>query len=541
MVSQRNERGLVVDLFAGGGGASLGLERAGFPPDLAVNHDPTAIAMHRANHPNCKHITCNIYEVDPVKATGGRPVYILWASPDCKHFSKAKGSALKDRNIRALAWTVWKWARRVKPRIICVENVEEFQEWGPLIDGKPDESRKGLTFRSWVNAFRRLGYVIEWREMKACDYGAPTSRKRFFLIARRDGQEIKWPEPTHGPGLIPHRTAAECIDFSLPCPSIFLTKKEAKRLGLNVKRPLAEKTMARIARGIKKFVLDNPNPFIIGIDHQSGNHVRPVDEPLSTITTKQRHALISPHYITYYGQKRENDFRGGSVEGPLPTQTTENRFALVEAFLARHFGQSVGSTLFDPAPTIMSNGGGKSALITAYMAQHNGGATGHGCDEPLSTITSRGTQQQLVTSNLLKLRGTCRHGQQLDLPFPTITAGGTHVGEVRSFLLKYYGTGEGQNIDDPIHTIRTKSMYGLVYVHGEPYQIIDIGMRMLTAEELFLAQGFPETYIIDPIINGKPLTKTDQVKLCGNSVPPQFVEALISANCVETDELRMAG
>ena len=480
-----NEHDLIIDLFAGGGGASLGMEMAGLRVDIAVNHDPEALAVHRANHPDAVHFQEDVWNIDPLAATRGQPVYLLWASPDCKHFSKAKGASLVDRNIRSLAWVVIQWAKYAKPTIICLENVEEFQTWGPVIDGKPDPKRKGLTFNAWTRALKRYGYRVDWRVLSACDYGSPTIRKRMFLVARRDGLPIIWPESTHGPGLTPYRTAAECIDFSLPCPSIFERK-----------RPLAENTMRRIARGIQKFVIDNPAPFI----------------------------------LTYYGPKRTDDFRGLTLDKPLPTQTTENRFGLVTPFISRYFGQGIGEAIDNPAPTTTAGGGGKSALVAAFMAQHNTGNIGHQMGSPVSTITSRGTQQQLVTSHLMKFRGTCQHGQQTDLPFPTVTAGGNHLAEVKAFLIKYYGTNVGQSLREPAHTLTSKHKLGLVTVSGVDYQIIDIGMRMLTPRELFRAQGFPDSYVIDPMVNGKPMTKTSQVRLCGNSVCPQVAAALVKAN-----------
>ena len=463
------------------------LEMAGFRVDIAVNHDPEALAVHRANHPDTVHFQEDVWTIDPLAATRGRPVYLLWASPDCKHFSKAKGSSLVDRNIRSLAWVVIQWAKYAKPTIICLENVEEFQTWGPVIDGKPDPKRKGLTFNAWTRALKRYGYRVDWRVLSACDYGSPTIRKRMFLVARRDGLPIIWPEPTHGPGLTPYRTAAECIDFSLPCPSIFERK-----------RPLAENTMRRIARGIQKFVIDNPAPFI----------------------------------LTYYGPKRIlmilegfpwiNRFR------PKPRKTGSAWSPHLSAGIsARESVKRIDS----PAPTTTAGGGGKSASggrlhgPTQYRAH-----IGHQMGSPVSTITSRGTQQQVVTSHLMKLRGTCQHGQQTDLPFPTVTAGGNHLGEVRAFLLKYYGNGTEHNLSAPIGTVTAKDRFGLVTVSGVDYQIIDIGMRMLTPRELFRAQGFPDSYVIDPMVNGKPMTKTSQVRLCGNSVCPQVAAALVKAN-----------
>lgn len=495
---------LIVDLFAGGGGASAGIRDAlGYDPDIAINHDLVAIAMHKANHPGTLHFRQDIWEVAPKWATRRRPVGLLWASPDCKHFSKAKGAAPKrSREIRSLAWVVEKWARDVRPRVILLENVEEFRHWGPLdASGNVIRSQKGTTFKSFVRRLKRHGYDVEWRELRACDYGAPTIRKRLFVIARCDGLPIIWPEPTHGPGLTPYRTAAEIIDWSIPCPSIFERK-----------RPLVENTLRRIAEGIRRYVIEAAEPFI----------------------------------VSYYGPKGEN-FRGAGMHDPLPTQTTENRFGLVIPHIQRQFGRSVGSSANDPIGAVTAGGSGKTALVAAFMAQHNGGfydGAGRSMRDPLSTITRRGTQQQLVTSNLIKLRGTCRHGQAVTDPMPTVTAGGTHIGEVRAFLMKYYRTGgQWQSCNEPLHTITAKHRLGLVTVHvnGEPYIITDIGMRMLQPHELFRAQGFDESYKINIQVNGKRITKTDQVRCCGNSVCPPLAQALVNANLVENVQIEKTG
>jgi len=443
---------LIVDNFAGGGGASLGIEQAiGRPVDIAINHDREAISMHMANHINTDHHCEDVFEVDPIEATGGQPVGLAWFSPDCKHFSKAKGGRPVEKKIRGLAWVVVKWAAKVKPRVIILENVEEFQTWGPLNkDDKPCPKRKGLTFRRWIREIKKLGYQVDWKELRACDYGAPTIRKRLFVIARRDGLPIVWPKPTHGESLIPFRTAADCIDWSIPCPSIFTRKK-----------PLAEATMNRIARGIQRFVIDNADPFIIRLGHTNwnGNGMQyKTSEPLTTITSKAEHCLV-----------------------------------------------------------------------TAFIVKHFGGMTGVPVSTPFPTITAKGTQNQIITSNLIKLRNN-QFGQDVRTPFPTLTSGGLHVGEVRAFLVKYYGTAIGHSLNEPIHTITSKHRYGLVTIKGEDYQIVDIGMRMLSPRELYRAQGFPDSYIIDPMVNGKPLTKTAQVRMCGNSVSPPNAAAIVSAN-----------
>ena len=484
---------IIVDLFAGGGGASEGIRQAlGRDPDVAVNHDRIAIAMHMANHPGARHLIKDIWEVPPKWATAGKPVGLLWASPDCKHFSKAKGAGLvRSKEIRALAWVVEKWAREVRPRVIILENVEEFKTWGPLDkDGIVVKSHKGDTFRAFTRRLRRLGYAVQFRELRACDYGAPTSRKRLFLIARCDGLPIVWPEPTHGPGRLPYRTAAEIIDWSIPCPSIFERKK-----------PLAENTLRRIAEGIRRYVIEAAEPFI----------------------------------VTYYGPKKEGEFRGSGMGDQLRTQSTENRFGLVVPHIQRQFGQGIGSAVEAPIGAVTAGGMGKSALVSAFMAKHYGGVIGHDLRKPPGTITTI-DHHSLVTSNLLKLRGTSKAGQPVTEPLHTITSGGTHLGEVRAFLLKYYGKSIGQSVSDPAATVTTKARLGLVtvMVQGEPYVIVDIGMRMLSPRELFRAQGFDDSYEIDVKIGGKSITKTDQVRCCGNSVCPPIARALAEANVIET-------
>ena len=529
------QQGLRVDNFAGGGGASLGMERAlGRPVSIAVNHDENAILMHRANHPATRHYCENVWALDPLEACGGAPVELAWFSPDCKDFSKAKGGRPVSKRVRGLAWVVLRWAALVKPRTIILENVEEFAGWGPLTrSGRRCPRRKGLTFEKWVSQLQDLGYRVEWRELRGCDYGAPTIRKRLFVVARRDGLPIVWPAPTHGPGLIPFRTAAECIDFSLPCPSIFERK-----------RPLAEATLRRIARGIQRYVIDAAEPFIIPLTHHGDSRVYGLGEPLRTITGAHRGemALVASTLIqTGYGERPGQAPRVPGLGKPLGTVVAGGcKHALVTAFMSRQFGNSVGHPVDVPLGTVTAGGGGKSALVTAFLAQHNGGMTGHDLRKPLSTVTQRGTQQQLVTSHLVKLRGTCRHGQPVTEPMPTITAGGTHLGEVRAFLIKYFGSGgQWQDLHGPLHTATAKARFGLVTVEigGTPYVIADIGMRMLTPRELFTAQGFPSSYKIDPLKDGKPLSKTAQIEKCGNSVNPDVVEALVRANVATTETL----
>lgn len=484
---------LVVDLFAGGGGASTGIEQAiGRFVDIAVNHDPEAVSLHQANHPQTRHFVSDVFEVDPVTVTSGQPVGLLWASPDCKHFSKAKGGKPVSKKIRGLAWVVIKWAKLVRPRIICLENVEEFQTWGPLADdGRPCPDRKGMTFRRWKSQLENLGYQVEHRELRACDYGAPTIRKRLFLVARCDGQPIVWPQPTHGPGLQPYRTAAECIDWSLPCPSIF--ERE---------RPLAETTMRRIAHGIKRYVLEAAQPFIVHITHSDGKPggvqrwgkgAHAIDKPLPTLTTKAEHCLAVPTLVV-----NTTGHPGATAEQPLRTVTTGGHHALVAAFLAKHFGG-------EPQP----------------------GKTAANLREPAPTV-------------LAKLRGTS-NSAATNQPLATVSAQGFHHAEVRALLTKFYGQGgQDQDVRDPLHTIPTHDRFGLVTVAGELYSIADIGMRMLQPRELYCAQGFPDSYIIDRGADGRALSKAAQVRMCGNSVCPPLAQAIVRANYAEHQELRRA-
>lgn len=579
---------IIVDNFAGGGGASTGIELAtGRSVDIAINHSPAAIAMHRANHPETEHHCESVWDVDPREVTGGRPVGLVWLSPDCKHFSKAKGGKPVEKGIRGLAWVAVRWAATVRPRVIMLENVEEFKTWGPLLkDGYPDPAQRGRTFNCFVNALRRQGYKVEWRELRACDYGAPTIRKRLFLVARRDGRPIVWPEPTHGDPesdavqsgkLKPWRTAAEIIDWSIPCPSIFERS-----------RPLAENTLRRIARGIQRFVIDNPRPFVarIGQTGFGGDRLQyEIDQPLTTVTTKAEHLLVSPTLIEIgYGEgpgqaprapglqkplgtvvsggrkhalveavlavPHITKFRGGAtghaVDEPLHTVTSgagaarpagaAHAMGMVTAFLAKHYGGNYtgsGADLQEPAPTVTTVD--HNALVTAHVVRHFGESVGSPADDPLGTVTAGGGGKSgLVTSHLVKLRGTCADGQPVTEPMPTITAGGLHVGEVRAFLLKYYGNADnGQTLDGPLHTVTTKDRFGLVTVEGIDYQIVDIGMRMLEPHELFAAQGFPGSYIIDVDADGQRYSKSAQVARCGNAVPPPFAAALVRANLPE--------
>ena len=534
---------IIVDNFAGGGGASTGIEAAlgGRPVHVAINHDPEAIALHKANHPLTEHYCESVFDVDPVKVCRGRPVGLAWFSPDCKHHSKARGGKPVNKNIRGLAWIVLKWVGKVRPRIIMLENVEEFQYWGPLVaknkpgkqipiseqEMQPCKKRKGKTFKRFVNILRSKGYSVGWTELRAHDYGAPTIRKRLVLIARCDGVSVQWPTPSHGKGkgLKPYRTAAEIIDWSIPCPSIFERKK-----------PLAPNTMARIARGLKKYVFDAKKPFIVTVNH-GGNRFRgqDIDKPLTTLTAKGSNALVVPH-LDRICQTGAGSNTSHPITGQVKTICSKNEQILVSSHLSRQFGKSTGSDVQEAVPTVTAGGSGKTALVQAFMAQHNTGVTGHEATKPLSTITGRGTQQQIVTSHMINMKGSGPVGHRSSGdPVSSICAAGNHVAEVRAFLTKWFGKGDNnRNLNDPISTVTAKDRFGLVTVHGEPYQITDIGMRMLSPRELYRAQGFPDSYKIQIEYNGKTLTKTAQVRMCGNSVCPPLAEALVRANMAES-------
>lgn len=579
---------LIVDNFAGGGGASTGIELAtGYSVDIAINHDPEAIKMHKANHPNTKHYCENVWAVDSVKACDGHPVGLAWFSPDCKHFSKAKGGKPKDKNIRGLAWVALRWAGLVRPRVIMLENVEEFKTWGPLNRRHhPIKSKQGKTFERFVQQLRDLGYEVEFRELIAADYGAPTMRKRFFMIARCDGKQIVWPEPTHGPAdselvkagfLKPYVGAYTQLDFSLPCPSIFDTSEEIKeKYGIRAVRPLAPKTMERIARGLKKFVFENPEPFIIPIGYGerkgqaprvhdiekplptivgSGKHYlcepymvqigqtgftsdrsKDVREPLTTIVSKNEHCLIEPTLAPYMGTNTTNH-PGGSCKEPIHTITTGNQQCLISPTLIQYHSETAkdevrGQSIEEPIMTVDSSN--RYGLVTSFLHKYyDGGYKGAGesMEKPLPTVTAW-DHNSVVTANLIQMNNHC-DGRNMRDPIPTITAGDGHFGEVRAFLIKYYGQGTGQDIQEPLDTVPTHDRFGLVTIEGVDYQIVDIGLRMLEPRELYGCQGFPEDYIIDHDYTGKTYPRSEQVRRCGNAVCPPIPAALVKANLPE--------
>lgn len=540
---------LIVDNFAGGGGASTGIELAtGYSVDIAINHDPEAIKMHKANHPNTKHYCENVWAVDPVKACNGHPVGLAWFSPDCKHFSKAKGGKPKDKNIRGLAWVALRWARLVRPRVIMLENVEEFKTWGPLNRRHhPIKSKQGKTFERFVQQLRDLGYKVEFRELIAADYGAPTMRKRFFMIARCDGKPIVWPEPTHAPadseavkaGLLkPYVGAYTQIDFSRPCPSIFDTSEEIKeKYGIRAVRPLAKKTMDRIARGLKKFVLDNPEPFIIQCNHGGERRPNDIREPMPTITGKHGYGIVEP-YMVQIGQTGFTKDRSKDVREPLTTIVSKNEHCLIEPTLAPYMGTNTtnhpGGNCKDPIHTITT--GNQQCLISPTLIQYHsetaqGEVRGQTIKDPIMTVDGS-NRYGLVTSFLSKFykSGT---GQDMREPLHTITTSPGHFGEVRAFLIKYYGDATGQDIEQPLDTVTTKDRFGLVTIEGVDYQIVDIGLRMLEPKELYGCQGFPNDYIIDHDYTGKKYPRSEQVRRCGNAVCPPIPAALVKANLPE--------
>ena len=519
---------LIVDNFAGGGGASTGIELAtGRPVDIAINHDPDAILMHRTNHPFTTHYCENVWDVKPAEVCSGRPVGLMWLSPDCKHFSRAKGGKPVDKNIRGLAWIALRWAATVKPRVIILENVPEFVTWGRLgKDGKPDPRYIGETFRSFVHQLRGKGYEVDWRKLKACDYGAPTIRERFFLIARCDGKPIVWPQPTHGKGLQPYRTAAECIDFSQPCPSIFERKK-----------PLVENTMRRIAKGLDKFTIKSDKPFIVTCNHSGeGFRGQDVNVPINTITAKCTDGLVMPHISKYF-----SGVVGSDMREPLPTVTAVDHNALTAAQLIQYHSEQNGSevrgqSLHEPIMTVDSSN--RYGLTTAHIVKYYNGDHYSSLNDPLHTITTK-ERNALVESHLCILRNN-QDCKPLTEPLLTECTSPGHFAEIRTAIVKYE---QNENL---YHWEKVREMlnkycgYGLadneillLWLSGTWHFIADIGMRMLEPRELYNAQGFPPDYIIDHDYKGNHYPRSKQIARCGNAVPPPFAEALVSANLPE--------
>lgn len=578
---------LAIDNFAGGGGASTGIERAlGRPVDHAINHDLNALGMHRINHPQTIHHREDVFEVDPLSLTEGRPVGMAWFSPDCRHFSKAKGGKPVEKRIRGLCLVMLRYAK-IKSQVMFMENVEEIQTWGPLVQmvkkgvqgWYPDPQHKGRTWRAFLDILqggiapdhpdlpeilevlggtitqaecvRGFGYRCEHRELRACDYGAPTIRKRLFMIARRDGKPIVWPAPTHadpkkinpGSKLKPWRTIGECIDWQLPCPSIFLEGAAAR--AVRCKRPLAKPTLRRIAKGIDRYVLKSTRPFLVSLTHRGGERVESVDAPANTITGANRgeKEVVTP-FITEHANASKQ--RNMPADGPMRTQcggVKGGHFALVA-------GSVVNTTngKFDDAPSRAINPESTLPTVTgeqkfaAVMAQHNGGfnaTPAHPVDEPVSTINSSGSQQQLITASCASYFGTEKDGQSADEPARTITA------KARTCLVEQTSVSHltPEQLAGAYRVATFLREYGVEF-EGEfatvaGHVMVDIGMRMLTPRELFRAQGFPEDYVINQAWQIHPFTgaltevrlpKSEQIKKCGNSVCPPVAEAIVRAN-----------
>lgn len=468
---------IIVDNFAGGGGASTGIEIAtGMAVAIAINHDPAAILMHKTNHPYTEYLQASVWDVDPKAVCRGRPVGLAWFSPDCKHFSKAKGAALVDRKIRGLAWITLRWAATVRPRVIILENVEEFQTWGPVRKGKPVKKLAGTTFRKFISQLEALGYTVEFRELVAADFGAPTSRKRFYMIARCDGRPIVWPKPTHSKtgadGLPKWHSAAEIIDWSLPCPSVFASKAQImERYGLKAVRPLAKNTMRRIIRGVDKFTIRSGKPFIVQQKFQ--NAAQNIEKPLTTVTAVGSHELcrplLAPALIQYHTEQTEN-VRASGLGTPINTVDASNRYGLTCAKV-KFKGDEVGTQ-----PT-----------------------------GPLHTQTSSGVFA-VCRTHLEKIRS----GDELGY-WPLI----------RDLLNEFCG-----------YTLAEDEVI-LLEIGGTLYYIADIGLRMLSPRELYNAMGFPPDYIIDRDYQGHEYGRTKQVARCGNAVCPPVASALVRANLPE--------
>lgn len=592
-------RELVVDNFAGGGGASTGMELAlGAPVDIAVNHNVDAIAMHKVNHPYTQHYQEDVWQVDPREVTGGRPVGLLWGSPDCTHFSKAKGGTPVEKKIRGLAWVLMKWAGTVRPRVIMMENVEEFITWGPIIpmrvNGRcvkeiirtkngnryitaekgevlpvekqhfvPDKKRAGQTFKRFIEQFKALGYEVEWRILKACDYGTPTIRKRFHLIARCDGQPIVWPKPTHGKGdgLLPYRTAADCIDMNLPCPSIFGRKK-----------PLAVNTLRRIARGMDKFVIKNPSPFLMQMNFN--NPPLDLSNPLTTETSANHHYLLTPSLIQYHSEQSKGEVRGQVLQNPLMTVDGSNRYGVTAGYLSKYFSgeKQKGADLNEPCPTV--TGIDHSAFVAVSLSsRYSDGTDGRGSkvDDPAPTVTGT-NHSNLIAANVMHYYGGADHASDLNNPLPTVTALPRHY-LTESHLCVLRNNMDCKGMDEPFPTVTAKEHEAvictylqkvdsqqdlgnwakvrallneyagyhiaedeilIIEIDNVQYFISDIGMRMLKARELMLAQGFPEDYCIDiESRTGKKYSEAKQIERLGNAVCPPVAEALVRANCAD--------
>lgn len=539
---------IIVDNFAGGGGASTGIElAAGRPVAIAINHDPDAILLHKTNHPYTEHLQASVWDVNPVAVCRGRPVGLAWFSPDCKHFSKAKGAALVDRNIRGLAWIVLRWAALVRPRVIMLENVEEFQTWGPVRKGKPVKSKAGKTFRKWKQQLSDLGYTIEHKELVAADYGAPTTRKRFVLVARCDGKPICWPEPTHGPRgseavmdgkLIPWRSAAEIIDWTIPGYSIFASKQEImERYGVKVVRPLADNTMRRVIRGVDKFTIRSGEPFLVECNHKGDGHTRSVQEPVGTVTRKYTGGVCSANLIQYHTEQTEN-VRAAGLGMPINTVDASNRYGLTCANLVEYYGNGNPLDPSEPMHTVTAHD--REALVYAHIQKYfDGGYKGCGdrADAPLSTVTAM-PRHSVCAAHVAEFKGK-DIGQSVHAPLRTVTASAGEFAECRAVLVKADGRNLGHwpEIRELLNRYCGYSLAEddviLLMIRGIAYYIADITLRMLTPRELYNAMGFPTDYIIDRDYLGNEYPKSKQVARCGNAVCPPLAEAMVRANLPE--------
>lgn len=534
---------IIVDNFAGGGGASTGMELAtGRIVKIAINHDPDAILMHKTNHPHTRHMQASVWDVDPVKECGGCPVGLAWFSPDCKHFSKAKGAALVDRKIRGLAWIVLRWAGTVRPRVIILENVEEFQTWGPVRRGKPAKKKAGQTFRRFISQLEGLGYTVEYRELVAADYGAPTTRKRFVLVARCDGRPVVWPERTHdkdgADGLPKWRAAAEVIDWTQPCYSIFATKEDIKsRYGVTVVRPLADNTMRRVIRGVDKFVIKAKTPYIVPwtVTNTCNSVGSPVTAPVHTVTTAGNQLLLSPALIQYHTEQSEN-VRGQSVTETLRTVDASNRYGLVSACLSKFYGGVVGAEVQAPMPTVTAID--HNALIAANLVEYYGNGNPLNVAEPMRTVTPH-DREALTLTHICEFKGQ-DIGQDQRKPLRTITASAGEFAEIRTEV-RIYEPGADMGHWPEVRALLNRFCgYDLkenevltLDVGGTDYFVADIGLRMLTPRELYNAMGFPPDYIIDRDYTGRAYGKSKQVARCGNAVCPPMAEAVVRANLPE--------
>lgn len=575
---------IIVDNFAGGGGASTGIELAtGRVVDIAINHDPDAILMHRTNHPHTTHYQASVWDVDPVEVCRGRKVGLAWFSPDCKHFSKAKGGKPVDKNIRGLAWIVLRWAGTVRPRVIILENVEEFQTWGPVRKGKPVKKLTGQTFRKWLDQLRNLGYAVEWRELVAADYGAPTTRKRFFLIARCDGRPIVWPTPTHAPADSPEvkaglrqpwRSAAEIIDWSLPTPSIFDTKESIReKYNLTAQRPLRPNTMARVARGVDKFVIKTASPFLVVVNHSGEFRGQDPGEPLQTVTAKHGYGVASPvlapwtvtnttnstghpvsepvdtartgggggqmflsaSLVQYHTEQGER-VRGQGLDAPLLTVDASNRYGLSAVCLEKYYGTATGQGAEEPLHTITAKD--REGVVAASLSKFYGGVVGAEMSQPLPTVTSI-DHNAVQMAHMAKFYGT-EFGEPMSRPLSTVTASGAHHGLVTTTVVPVSHVADLKNWPKIRELLNTYCGYDLkenevilFRISGSLYFMADVGLRMLTPRELYRANGFPDDYIIDRDYTGKEYGKAKQVARCGNAVPPPFATALVRANLPE--------